>query len=104
MDVSQDMVEMGGFSNNPIEIVDRFGGQWATTNFAAGDALIFGMYTMHMSLTNHTNRYRTSCDTRYQLASEPVDMRFMGDKPTPPTYDGVKRTVSMKQLREQWGL
>jgi hypothetical protein len=104
MDISKDMVNSGGFSNNPIEIVELFGGRWATADFQAGDAIIFGMYTMHMSLTNQTGQYRTSCDTRYQLASEPVDQRFMGSNPTPPSYDGVERTITMEELRKQWRL
>ena len=31
-------------------------------------ALVFGMFTMHGSLDNVSNRYRLSCDTRYQRA------------------------------------
>src|SRR5579871_5488055 len=69
MDVDRDHVE-GWFENDPVAMVDKFGGQWRTTEFAMGDALIFGMFTMHGSLNNVSNRYRLSCDTRYQRADE----------------------------------
>jgi hypothetical protein len=39
------------------------------------------MYTMHASMDNHTNRLRLSTDTRYQLAAEPVDERWIGEDP-----------------------
>jgi ectoine hydroxylase-related dioxygenase (phytanoyl-CoA dioxygenase family) len=54
------------------------GTKWRTTAFAAGDILLFGMYTMHASLSNCCDRLRLSTDTRYQLANEPIDDRHMG--------------------------
>lgn len=103
MDVDRDNVA-GWFTNDPIEIVDKFGGKWATTEFKAGDALIFGMYMMHGSLTNTTNTYRLSCDTRYQLADEPADERWVGKKPK-GHYAWMKgQTVDMKEAREKWGV
>ena len=48
MDVDRDRVT-GWFSTNPIELIEKYGGRWATTEFKAGDALIFGMFTMHAS-------------------------------------------------------
>src|SRR5581483_11277590 len=80
MDVDRDHVE-GWFSNDPVEIVDKFGGQWQTTEFAMGDVLIFGMFTLHGSLNNVSNRYRLTTDTRYQRADEPVDERWIGENP-----------------------
>jgi len=43
--------------------------------------LIFSMYTMHASLDNQTNRVRISTDTRYQLAADPIDGRWIGETP-----------------------
>ena len=62
---------------------ERYGGRWLTTDFQLGDLLIFTMYTLHCSLENHSpvNRIRLSSDTRYQLASEPADERWIGDDP-----------------------
>lgn len=103
MDVDRDNV-VGWFSNDPIEIVDKFGGQWATAEFRAGDAIIFGMYIMHGSATNTTSRYRISVDTRYQLASEPVDERWYGEKPKMHYAWNKGKTVSMEDARERWGV
>ncbi len=103
MDVDRDKVH-GSFSNDPYEMVDKFGGQWQTTEFKMGDALIFGMFTMHGSLNNTSARYRISCDTRYQRADEPVDERWVGDNP-PAHYgwfEGI--AVQMEEARSQWGV
>jgi ectoine hydroxylase-related dioxygenase (phytanoyl-CoA dioxygenase family) len=104
MDVDRDNVATGWFSEDPLEIVDTFGGQWATTNFEAGDAIIFGMYMMHSSLNNMTNCYRISSDTRYQLASEPVDERWMGTKPKGHYAWGKTPPKSVIEARKEWGV
>ena len=80
MDVDRDKIE-GWFSREPMEIVEKFGGRWVTGNFSAGDVMIFGMHTMHASTTNLTNRFRLSCDVRFQPASEPADGRWVGTGP-----------------------
>jgi ectoine hydroxylase-related dioxygenase (phytanoyl-CoA dioxygenase family) len=103
MDVDRDKVR-GFFSNDPIEIVDQFGGQWQTTDFEAGDVLFFGLHTMHMSLVNRTDRYRISCDTRFQPESDPVDERWIGEKPK-AHYAWLKgKGVEMDEARKQWGV
>jgi hypothetical protein len=104
MDVDRDNVATGWFSEDPVEIVDSFGGQWATTAFAAGDVIIFGMYMMHASLNNLTNHYRISSDTRYQLASEPVDDRWVGDKPKAHYAWGQTPEKSVAEARKEWGV
>jgi len=71
----------GWFSKNPVEVQERFGGRWLTTEFQAGDVLIFTMFTLHCSLDNTSHRLRLSTDSRYQLASEPVDERWIGEDP-----------------------
>ncbi len=76
MDVDRDGVE-GWFSRDPMEISERFGGQWLTSAFSMGDVILFGMHTMHASTTNLSNRFRLSCDVRYQPASDPVDSRWI---------------------------
>ncbi|MEC0227602.1 phytanoyl-CoA dioxygenase family protein [Paenibacillus alba] len=104
MDVDRDNVATGWFSEDPVEIVDTFGGQWATTTFEAGDAIIFGMYMMHASLNNTTNRYRLSADTRYQLAAEPADERWMGSKPKGHYAWGKTPSKTVDQARKEWGV
>lgn len=103
MDVDRDHVQ-GWFSSDPVELVDRFGGQWLTGEFRMGDALIFGMYTMHASLNNTTDRYRINCDTRYQRADEPVDERWIGEEPMAHYAWQKGEMVPMEKARERWGV
>lgn len=81
----------GWFSRNPVEVRRRYGGRWLTSAFEPGDLLVFGMYTLHCSADNASpvNRIRLSSDSRYQLASEPADERWVGDDP--PAHDLEKQ-------------
>jgi hypothetical protein len=101
MDVDRDHVT-GSFSNDPVEVMDRHGGQWRTSGFKAGDVLIFGMFTMHGSLNNVSDRFRLSTDTRYQLASEPVDERWIGEDPIAHYAWTKGETVPMEVVRAKW--
>jgi ectoine hydroxylase-related dioxygenase (phytanoyl-CoA dioxygenase family) len=101
VDIDRDQVSHGNFSDDPLELVEQFGGQWATTEFKAGDVIIFGMFMMHASTNNQTNRYRLSCDTRYQLCTEPIDERWMGKKPKAHYGDKHKR---VEDMRKEWGI
>jgi hypothetical protein len=71
----------GRLSSDPLTLRQKLGGRWLTTDYKMGDVLIFGMTTVHASLDNHTNRFRLSSDSRYQLASDPIDDRWIGEKP-----------------------
>ena len=75
-----------------------------TSSFEMGDVLIFGMYTMHASLDNTTNRFRLSTDTRYQRADEPVDERWIGDNPIAHYAWTKGETVPMEEMRKRWGV
>jgi hypothetical protein len=66
------------FSSDARAAQRVIGTRWRTAAFAAGDILLFGMHTMHASLRNCSDRIRLSTDTRYQLASDPIDDRHMG--------------------------
>jgi ectoine hydroxylase-related dioxygenase (phytanoyl-CoA dioxygenase family) len=66
--------------DDPLLITEKFGGKWATTEFQAGDVLIFGMFLLHCSLKNTTNQYRISVDARYQSANQKVDERWKDKK------------------------
>ena len=103
MDVDRDRVA-GWFSEDPLEIRDRFGGSWKTTEFAAGDAVIFGMFTLHASLTNVSKQFRLGSDTRYQLASEPIDERWVGREPKGhyAWHSGPEIPIAVK--RAEWGV
>lgn len=71
----------GSLSRNPTKLRQNLGGRWLTTNYRAGDLLTFTMNTIHCGLDNHSNQYRLSSDTRYQLDSEPADERWIGENP-----------------------
>jgi len=103
MDVDRDNVE-GWFSDDPQEILDKFGGRWLTTNFKPGDVLTFGLYTLHASTTNTTNRFRLSCDVRFQPKSEPADERWIGDAPMGHYAWGKSPSITMEEARERWGV
>ncbi|CAG5124468.1 unnamed protein product [Candidula unifasciata] len=106
----------GWFTEDPFEITQKFGGQWKTTDFRAGDVLIFNMRTVHMSTTNTTNYARISCDTRWQPASHPVDPRFCGDFQVSKARFGLRSKTSdaeesvpptfttIEKLKEEWGI
>jgi len=105
MDVDRDRVG-GWFTNDPLEITQKFGGKWATTNFRAGDVIIFGMWTMHASTNNTTDQYRLSCDTRFQPAADPVDERWVGENPIGhyAWFKEPEKIVAMEKARETWGV
>jgi len=103
MDVDKDLVE-GWYSRDPLEIVQNFGGQWATTSYFPGDIIIFGMYTMHASTTNLTDRYRLSCDIRFQPQNEAYDDRWAGRIPKGHGDSKSLPLKSMEEARAGWGL
>jgi len=72
---------LGVYSDDPAAVRGELGGRWLTAEFQMGDVLIFSMYNLHCSHDNQTDRLRISTDSRYQLASEPADPRWIGDNP-----------------------
>lgn len=123
LDVDRDRTE-GWLSHDPLEISDKYGGQWATHDFAAGDVVIFGMHTLHASTPNLTERYRLSCDVRFQPADEAMDERWVldsnekgddddagggggageGTRGTGHTSHGKEKLRSMEDARREWGI
>jgi hypothetical protein len=71
-------------------------------DFAAGDVILFGMHTLHMSTANLTDRVRVSCDVRWQPASLPVDDRYFGDDPPGTTGAGYAELNGAKPLTQDW--
>ncbi len=71
----------GWLSSDPAELRRGMKGRWLTSEFKAGDVVIFEMYLVHGGLDNHSKSFRLSTDSRYQLASEPVDERWVGENP-----------------------
>jgi hypothetical protein len=75
-----------------------------TADFRAGDVCIFGMFTLHGSLDNHSavGRVRLSCDVRYQPAAEPIDPRYFGPNPVGTTGAGYGELNGAKPLTQAW--
>ena len=64
------------------------------------------MRILHASLVNTSTRYRISVDSRYQLASEPFDERWVGERPL-GHYNFWKPGVNLESVAEsraKWGL
>ncbi len=99
MDVDRDGIE-GWFERDPLQIIERFGGQWLGSDYRAGDVILFTMHTMHASTTNLSNRFRLSCDVRYQPVSEPVDERWRRGG----SGHSAKTTRDMASARAEWGV
>ncbi len=102
LDVDRDHVD-GWFTREPMDIVTEFGGRWLTSNFHAGDVILFGMHTMHASTTNLTNRYRLSCDVRFQPAHEPMDERWRANGVGHRIFGDKSPLRSIADLRKEWG-
>lgn len=105
MDVDRDRVG-GWFSTDPLDVCGRYGGRWATTEFRAGDVLVFGMFMMHMSLANTSTCLRLTADTRWQKAGDPVDERWAGKLPKGhyAWQSEPAKLVPMEQKRREWGV
>ena len=79
--VTDNKVWDGWLADEPTAPQKRLGGRWLTAEYRAGDVLIFPCKAVHASLDNQSDRFRLSSDSRYQLASEPADERFIGEGP-----------------------
>ena len=105
MDADRDGLEWLG---DPLRIQQRFGARWLSTDFEAGDLLCFGMGTVHAALDNHSpvGRCRLSSDSRYQLASEPLDERWNGPEPEAHGADKVffpgLGSWNNKDFQDEW--
>jgi hypothetical protein len=83
----------GVLGTDPIRIRSSLGGRWLTTEYQAGDVLIFSIHTVHASLDNRTNRIRLSSDSRYQRADEPADERWVGERPIGHSQAGKRGRI-----------
>jgi ectoine hydroxylase-related dioxygenase (phytanoyl-CoA dioxygenase family) len=83
----------GKLSKDPVSLRQKLGGRWLTAEFEAGDMVTFCMTLVHGSLDNQTDRIRLSSDSRYQLATEAVDDRWVGQNPAGHTRAGKKGRI-----------
>ena len=103
-DIALDDTRKAEVSHDPVAFARERGCRLLTTDFAAGDILVFGMFTMHGSLDNHSpqGRVRLSCDVRYQPAADPLDPRYFGPDPGGTFGGGYGELNGAKPLDEPW--
>jgi ectoine hydroxylase-related dioxygenase (phytanoyl-CoA dioxygenase family) len=79
----------GSFPEDAIELAASRGARLLSTDFRAGDVLVFDMFTLHGSADNRLTggEIRLSCDVRWQPASDARDDRWFGSPP--PGHGGM---------------
>jgi len=82
VDVDRDGLP-GSFPDDAVAFARGRGARLLTSDFRAGDVLLFGMFTLHGSCDNRMGgaRVRLSCDVRWQRAGEARDDRWFGNPP-----------------------
>jgi ectoine hydroxylase-related dioxygenase (phytanoyl-CoA dioxygenase family) len=103
-DVARDTGRRASFEEDPVALARARGTRLLTADFAAGSIVVFGMYTLHGALDNHSpiGRVRLSCDVRFQPASLPVDERYFGANPGGTTGAGYGELNGAKPLTQPW--
>lgn len=103
-DISTDHSRKADLGSDAISFAEQRGTRLLTRDFEAGDIALFGMYTAHGSLDNHSaiNRVRLSCDVRWQPASLPLDERYFGSNPPGTTGAGYAELNGAKPLTQDW--
>ncbi|MGE3928470.1 MAG: phytanoyl-CoA dioxygenase family protein, partial [Lautropia sp.] len=103
-DVATDSSRKADLGTDAIAFARARGTRLLTRNFAAGDVAIFGMYTAHGSLDNHSaiGRVRLSTDLRWQPAALPIDERYFGPHPAGTTGAGYAELNGAKPLTQEW--
>ena len=103
-DVDRDRTP-GHFGVDPLSISEKFGGKWQTTDFEAGDVIIFTMHTLHTSTRNMSDQWRISCDVRFQPKSDSVDNRWVGENPVAHSVkDKSKQEICFEKAKINWGI
>jgi Phytanoyl-CoA dioxygenase (PhyH) len=103
-DVVYDTSRKAQLATNFAEFAEGRDCRILTADFRAGDICVFGMFTLHGSLDNHSpvGRVRLSCDVRYQPADEPIDPRYFGPNPGGTTGAGYGELNGAKPLTQAW--
>lgn len=105
-----DRDKIGWLSTDAAALQESLGGRWLTTDFHAGDIVLFSSYLAHGALDNCSpvGRCRLTTDSRYQLASEPLDERWNGDLRNPHGGEqrvflpGLRRVNDNREFEEEW--
>jgi ectoine hydroxylase-related dioxygenase (phytanoyl-CoA dioxygenase family) len=83
----------GKLAKDPVSLRKKLGGRWLTADFQAGDMVTFSVTLVHASLDNQTDHIRLSSDSRYQLATEAVDDRWVGLHPVGHSRAGKRGRI-----------
>ena len=109
----------GWLTCDPADVARRDAGvRWVAGDYAAGDVILFGMHTLHMSTANLTDRVRLSADVRWQPAAHAIDDRYVGTAADMAEKLAARKkggayarddgaggaAVTMDDLRARWGL
>ncbi len=103
-DVARDTTRKADLGVDALELARTRGTRLLTTDFAAGDVMVFGMYLAHGSLDHHDESgiVRVSCDVRWQPARLPIDARYVGPNPAGTTGAGYGELNGAKPLNVDW--
>jgi hypothetical protein len=87
-----------------VEFARKRGSKLLTTDFEAGDMIVFSMTTMHGAFDNNSDlgRARLTVDVRWQPAAESVDDRYIGPNPKGTTGAGYGELNGAKPLTQEW--
>jgi ectoine hydroxylase-related dioxygenase (phytanoyl-CoA dioxygenase family) len=105
-DVAQDTAYQSSAADT-LEFVRTRQTRLLTTHFKLGDVVIFGGFTMHGSLDNHSplGHVRLSVDVRYQPSAEPADdPRFFGPHPMGAKGGGYGEQKAAQPLGTPWAV
>ena len=102
VDIHKDM--KATIDTDPITFAQQRNSKILTAQFHPGDALIFGMYTVHGTFENYADdkKIRLTCDIRFQPNNELKDPRYFGPNPTGTTGAGYGELNSARPLNEDW--
>ena len=103
-DVARDTNRQAALAQTPRDYAIEHGTQLLTTDFVAGDIVVFGMHTLHGTFDNVDTggKCRLSCDVRYQPATAPQDPRYFGPNPGGTTGAGYGELVGAKPMTDDW--
>lgn len=89
----------GGLGVDPNGV----GGAWRGGDFACGDVVVFHSHNVHRGVPNHSReRFRLSCDFRYQAASQPVVEGSLQPHHGRLSWDEIYRDWRDESLRYYW--
>lgn len=112
IDVETAGIRGTGWFTEDVREIQSYGCPLVTASFRMGDVVVFGLNTMHASLTNRSDpaAVRISCDTRWYAQGDPVDERYMGEDPVGTAKWWAKRNdqelfpTSMEEAKRTWGI